>query len=411
VKSRNDVTSRFSLDVVDHRELLDLFEIRFGTCWNVSRSEIAFPAALDFSVKVRRDRDNGRIVQITRGSKLSNRDLDVLLEQIAADLLDKRIAEYGIEILFAHRPVAGSFRSAVIPLQISPPPDDAPRAPWLHADHPFTLTYPLRACRTPQIRMRRRYKNAVEWAWVLNGLLRGSIKYHGPRPRNMWAIKSGAANEGCFWAQEFYIVEGREAFAAALNDPGTPLPVVAADVYFGDLRKRASAWLSFDTFTVPDNLDTILGAFVGLKGPMRRQFMQAAATIYVAARVWEVSVSAHLVACVQAIESLIERPAATTFLRFWRKRPPGLVKQFRDFCEQFGEGAEIDPKTLDTLYDVRSALVHGRYLFELDSAPWGGVASSVARSHEHDAFFSALSLAKTVLRNWLLATAGAEELS
>ena len=145
-----DISKRFSLNRVDHYELLKLFELRYQTAWRVSDSEITFPAQRNYSLKVRLE--GGQIRQIIRGPKLTKQDLDGLLEQAELDLNDNRIAEYGVEILLARLPVAGGFRCDSVPLQILPPPVAAPRAQEVHADHPFTLEYPIRASRAPEFR-------------------------------------------------------------------------------------------------------------------------------------------------------------------------------------------------------------------------------------------------------------------
>lgn len=219
-----DVTQRFSLDQVDHHELLEIFSIRYQTCWWVSDHQITFPAADDYRLKI--EMHHGQITKVVAGDSLSGQELDELLDQVDADLMDNRIAEYGRDILFAPRPVAGGFRFSSLPMQILPPPAEAPRTPQVMADHPFVLEYPIRAYRTSELRHRRRYKNAVEWAWVLNALLHGSIKYSGLRPKQMWAIKGGDFESPCFWAQEFYIVPGHRAYTDVLSEQNAFLPVV-----------------------------------------------------------------------------------------------------------------------------------------------------------------------------------------
>jgi hypothetical protein len=146
-------------------------------------------------------------------------------------------------------------------MQILTPPPEAPCPPQLMAHHPFVLEYPMRAYRTPDLRFRRRRKNAIEWAWVLNALLHGSIKYSSSRPKQMWAIRTGDVDSPCFWAQEFYIVPGYRGFADVLSEQAALLPVVPADAYFSDMLSPAHAGLPLDTFSIPDNLDKLVGAF------------------------------------------------------------------------------------------------------------------------------------------------------
>jgi hypothetical protein len=187
-----DISHRFSLSQIDHHELLEILTLRHVTCWRVSEDKILFPAFHDYRLQLKMR--HGQIKKISASESLSEQELNELLEQVEADLKDSRIAEYGAEILFARRPVTGAFRFTSIPMQILPPPPEAPLPPNMSADHPFVLEYPLQCSQTPQVRYLRRRKNAVEWAWVLNALLYGSIKYSGSRTRQMWAIQSRQSN-------------------------------------------------------------------------------------------------------------------------------------------------------------------------------------------------------------------------
>ena len=56
----------------------------------------------------------------------------------------------------------------------------------------------------------------------------------------------------------------------------------------------------------------------------------------------------------------------------------GCSRLFRDFIEKHCLAADVDRKVLEELYSVRSALAHGRYLFQFDEAPTSNVATSVA---------------------------------
>ena len=47
-----DITTRFSLDKIDHHELLHIFDLRYETCWRVSDHEIMFPAEENYRLKL-----------------------------------------------------------------------------------------------------------------------------------------------------------------------------------------------------------------------------------------------------------------------------------------------------------------------------------------------------------------------
>jgi hypothetical protein len=393
-----EITDQFSLTEIDHHELLAILTLRYKTCWRVSEYEISFPATHDFHLKL--EIHHGQIEKIFSGELLSKQELRELLEQVECDLRDEQIAEYGAEILFAHRPVTGAFRFKSIPMQILQAPAKAPRPPHASGDHPVVLEYPIRSYRTPDVRNLRRRKNAIEWTWVLNALLRGSIKYSGSRLRQMWAIKHLESDP--FWAQEFYIVPGFQGIISHLSKQESLLPVVPTKSYFGGARARAN--LPIDTFFLPDDLDDLISAFVKLDGNRRRRFLRSAAAIYMAGELWNVSISSFFLACVQAIETLVDRPPAIPCPTRRKARGPGPTKLFRQFVEKYCLSSDVDQTVVQNLYDVRSALTHGRYLFQLDEAPWSlNLGASVASDHELEISRSALTLAKDGLRNWLIA--------
>jgi hypothetical protein len=99
-------------------------------------------------------------------------------------------------------------------------------------------------------------------------------------------------------------------------------------------------------------------------------------------------VSSYFIACVQAIETLVGRV---------KDNRTKLVKKFID---EYCVTADTDQRAVNDLYKVRSDIVHGRYLFQLDATP--GFFNAAASSQELETFGPALTLAKNGLRNWLL---------
>ncbi len=396
-----DISHRFALGEVDHRELLEIFSLRYQTCWRVGKGRIAFPAVRDH--KLRLEMRHGQITKICAGQSLSDAELGDLVQQVEADLRDNRIAEFGAEILFAHRPVKGAFRFDAVQMQILPPPSDAPVPQQMMGQHPFVLEYPIQAFRTPELRNKRRQKNSFEWTWVLNALLHGSIKCASIRPRQMWAIKSRDAGPP-FWAQEFYIVPGFSGFREALSDhPGVPLPVVRADAYFGADRQMQRDF-PIDEFFVPDNLNQLIAAYLKLDVDSRRRFLRSAAALYIAQDLWEVSISSFLLACVQAVETLVDWPVARRCPTCGKDTGPGPTKLFQEFVEKHCLTGGADKRAASALYRARSALAHGSYLFQIDEAPWSmNLGAVIASDHELDSARAALQIAQEGLRNWLLA--------
>jgi hypothetical protein len=179
------------------------------------------------------------------------------------------------------------------------------------------------------------------------------------------------------------------------------MPTVSAAAYFGprDMQRE----FPIDTFFVPDNLDDLIAAFLKLGNDNRRRFLRSAVAVYIAQGLWEVSVSSFLLACVQAVETLVERPSGRRCPTCNKDTGPGPTKLFREFVEQHCLSGSVDKKAADALYRARSALAHGSYLFQIDESPWSiNVAAIVASDHEIDTARSALGIAKEGLRNWLL---------
>lgn len=399
--SGSDITPHFSLDKIDHHELLDILTVRYKTCWRVSKHAITFPAIADYKIKLKIR--HGEVEQVSAGTALTEPELCELVAQVEGDLKDDRIAEYGVEILFTHRPVSGGFRFTALPMQILEAPAEAPRPPHLSAHHPFILEYPMHAYRTPELRMRRRHKNGIEWAWVFNALLHGSITtYSSPRSPQLWAIRNDIFSP--FWTSKSYSFAGSRVFAESLSEQSALLPVLPAETYFSDRSNPAWPDELLNAFCLPDNLDRLVAAFVGLDGARRRRFLRSAAAIFTASELWDHSISSYFLMSVQAIETLVDRPAPVPCPDCKRDMGPGPTRLFREFVERYCSDSGVEEKVVRELYSVRSALAHGHYLFQLDEAPWSlNMGAMIARAGEDEIYRSAIRVAKSGLRNWLLA--------
>ena len=105
-----EISDRFPLAEVDHQELIEIFTLRYGTCWRVTERQIAFPAHRDHQLRL--ELRHGQIIRIWAGNSLSDQELDGLLDQIEADLKDKRIADAATGSLGQALSVAGGLGCA-----------------------------------------------------------------------------------------------------------------------------------------------------------------------------------------------------------------------------------------------------------------------------------------------------------
>jgi hypothetical protein len=173
------------------------------------------------------------------------------------------------------------------------------------------------------------------------------------------------------------------------------LPVVSAGLYLGNARAQAN--LPTDRFFLPDNIDSLVDAFLMLNSNSRRRFLRSAAAIYVASQLWEVSISSYFLACVQAIETLVDRPPPTPCPKCNKDTGPGPTQLFQKFVEKHCWTSDVDQGVIGDLYRVRSALAHGHYLIQFDEAPFAvNLGAHVASHHELEMSQSALTLAKEV---------------
>jgi len=250
--------------------------------------------------------------------------------------------------------------------------------------------------------MMRRRKNAMEWTWVLNALLNGAVTtYSHVRPQQLWTIHGDVFDP--VWSTRSYSIPGSRIFADRLSDHDALLPVIPAAAYFSNVLSPAHAGVPLDAFSLPDNLDDLVAAFLRLNDDRRRRFLRVATTIYLARQLWDTSVSSYFLGCVQAIETLIEPPERVPCPTCNRDTGPGAARLFREFVETHCVSSGIDQAILKQLYKVRSALAHGDYLFQLDEAPWAlNTAARVASDGEQDIHMAALTVAKTGLRSWLM---------
>jgi hypothetical protein len=161
-----------------------------------------------------------------------------------------------------------------------------------------------------------------------------------------------------------------QIYVNALSEQGERLPVVPAAAYYSDTLSPARADIPLDTFCLPDNLDRLVSAFVGLDGAKRRRFLRSAAAIYTARELWDLSISSYFLICVQAIETMVDRPPPVPCAACNRDMGPGPTRLFREFVERYCPDSGVEEKVVIELYRVRSALAHGHYLFQLDEAPW-----------------------------------------
>ena len=137
---------------------------------------------------------------------------------------------------------------------------------------------------------------------------------------------------------------------------------------------------------VPTDLDQSICRYIQLAPMNRANFNRATFWIDMASRQWNISVSASFAALVSAIESLIN------------KRGKGSTARFRAFFEKYAPGAALNDRR-NEMYDLRSGILHGSELMQLDQdlafgwdPPWW---------NERELLEELWGITRVAMRNWL----------
>ena len=385
-------------DVVEPEELLHVLSGHFQRAEGDSRGGWSFPARGDAHIHVRIKDDVVR--DIEPGLNFDPEEAEQLAAMVRAALVDGQSTAIHTAVLFTGMPVEGWFRAPRDSFQILPAPPQAPRPPYLYADHPFLLQYPVVISSDLSLRAQRSAREAAQWTWLLNTFLMPGVSTIGPRSRNLWAIspdpKSAAPIPGSKWSQEFYSIPDWRWPDSLLNPNSAELLRIPSDAYYSQRGIRVGEALS-----IPDTLGDDVARFLDLSSVPRGRFLRAAQWKAAASEIWERHISSWYIALVAVIEGLahIDEPVdlCPTCGRDRNQRP---TQRFKDFLTRFAPGSGSRTE-LDVLYRVRSSLAHGGDILRHDSPMGAGMLRSGGLERQA---MDRLSTAVTVaMLNWLRA--------
>ena len=135
----------------------------------------------------------------------------------------------------------------------------------------------------------------------------------------------------------------------------------------------------------------------------RAKFNRATFWMDMASRQWDISVSVSFAALVSAIESLTEHGARHQFNcptchLHAEHEVPGTIRRFKDFLNTYASGPAL-AKQRDDMYTLRSRILHGSELMQLDQDFYSGWDPPGWNEKElNDELWG---LTRVVLRNWL----------
>ena len=416
---------------LDSDELRLLLRERFGGSpgqYDGDRKKLYLPLARSESRIVLTFADN-KIAAVEPGEAFDSAEW----ERVSREIEDAIIAgapKIGREYSFSTFPVLGSWRGRRSGLQILPAPDEAPRAGG--APNPFILEFPIKGSDLSFITNHRRIREHRRLTLLLNLLLAGRTNSPLPRAGNFWAyvprdVQSarrvrllaarlrlllarllsglrrdrrgiGASQPDIRWVQEWYYAP----LAHAVLDEPSPsaaetLEEVEPEVYYENVGNDGRG------LRVPTDLDEAICRYLDLSAADRARFDRATFWLDMTSRQWNISASASFAAFVSAIEAMTERGVAHQFTcpvcgQRTQHEVPGATRKFKDFLETYAPGAALAGRR-DEMYKLRSGILHGSKLIEIDYAvafgwdqPW---------RNQSELLSDLSSLTRVALRNWL----------
>lgn len=386
---------------------LDSFELRLllderighpGQYDEASPNKLYLPLAGSSCRIVLTFRDK-KIISIEPGSAFDAAEWKQVSEEIEKAILTGP-TKVGRDYSFSGSRVQGFWKGVRSGVQILPPPNDAPRAPVEIASHPFILEFPVRKSDLWRVTNHRRMREHRKLTLLLNILLVGRISLQPQRPEHFWACVSWDGNQPEIkWVQQcFFAKLGNPIIDEQSVYVGEGLEEVDPDGYYEKVGHELGRGLR-----VPTDLDQSICCYLALSAANRAKIDRAIFWMDMAARQWNISISASFAALVSAIESLTEQGKPHQFDCPICQKPtqheiPGATKRFKDFLATYAPGPSL-MKRRDEMYSLRSGILHGSNLMQLDQDlafgwdhPW---------RKELELLEELWSLTRIALRNWL----------
>lgn len=377
---------------IDSGDLVAVLSQVFGGSQLSSEDTVSYPNADEARITLRYE--EGRIASITPGPEFDTSEWAAVGGRIEKELLESTPA-IARNIAFCSYRVHGWWRSDKLPLQILPPPPEAPVAPVELAAHPFVIELPIMKSANWVVTNNRRTREYRRLTALLSVLLEGQVTSISPTVRHFWAFLADAT--AAAWVQEGYFSPNFQVEADALSQPkGEPMVVVAAQDYYSAFGHE-----SWRGLQVPETLEHSLEAYQGLSPAQRKRFDRACYWWDMKDRFWSLSQSASYGALVTAVEALVEEPTGQGSCPTCRRSlAPGPTKLFQDFLETYTSGGGVMARARAKMYAVRSAISHGGKLMGNDlEVEWGLNPATVS---ERDLHGDLWRLVRNALINWLL---------
>lgn len=324
--------------------------------------------------------DEKKIIAIETGPAFDNERWERVEEEVEKEGPPK----VGREVSFSSFRVEGSWHGEQSGVQILPPPPGAPLAPYESGEHPFIIEYPFKISVNElwPITNFRRMRMHRQVTFLLNTLLKGYTTLQPRRSRHFWAtVKDDSSDPDIRWVQEFYFTKFGKIVQDELSSPiGESLEEVEPEAYYASVGHDGRA------LRMPADLDDSICCYLALTKENRNKFDRAGFWTQMASRQWTTSLSAAFASLAIAIESLSESGHTRR------------AEKFRNFIEQNAPGASLESRR-QGMYGLRSDILHGSSLFEMDQDTDFGW--SPPEEKEKELLQELWGLTRIAMRNWL----------
>ncbi len=339
---------------------------------------------------------NAEIVAVEPGAAFDHAEWEQICAEIEGSILSGP-RKVGRALSFNSHRVEGWWRGAQSGVQILRPPDDAPRAPFEMADHPFILEFPIQEASLWSVTSHRWIREHHRLTLLLNLLLVGATRFLPAQQRHYWA---NVRHDGVEikWVQEYYSVNFGEVIASELSRPtGGELEEVASEEYYKAVGHDGSG------LRVPDDLDESICRYRSLSPALRAKFDRATYWMNMALRQGYDSMSASFASLVSSAEALTAKSTKhSVYCEECNKSishdAPGATEKFRAFFEKYAPGAGLQARR-SKMYKVRSNILHGSDLMQLDLG--GVLVFGLPWWNERELYNELWSLLRIAARNWL----------
>lgn len=365
--SNSQILNTLAIDLLqshcDPTEFIAVLIHHFGRYQTDSETKVIFTDPEDggtLTVSLtKRDR-------IEVSGKLSSARQSAIRRDVRRVLIDDQKLCIAEVVAYSGKPVVGYFVLADH-FQVLPIPSGHLRAGHGYgSQNPFRLRFRYTGSADFGIDGTRWHRQALRYATLLNAFLDTNIQVGPSWPESGWLVNGH--DQPSSWHQLGFTFPGQNGKPGEWLDTSelTECEVVPSADYY-------STHAPFDgVLRVPSDLRESLSAALALTDESLVRFTRVARWLYQVPGLWRHSQSAAFVALVSALETLVE-PAEPQPCNGCGQPVFQISKRFKLFLETHVPGLAAEPRLRDTLYRVRSSLVHGSRLLQRDLEPFRGV--------------------------------------